>query len=891
MEGVENLIQGLNDAQRAAVEDYSGATLVIAGAGSGKTRVLTMRIANMLAQGVPAHSIMALTFTNKAAKEMRDRIRKVVPPESLYGLWMGTFHSLFGRILRREAQVLGFPEAYTIYDTADSRNVVKAIIKQMELPEDQYKPAAVVSRISLAKNNLILPAMYQANAKLLEEDRHMKMPQIHQIYEKYMQQCKAAGAMDFDDMLLYMNILMRDYPDVAQKYAQQFAYILVDEYQDTNFSQYLIVKKLASVHGNVCVVGDDSQSIYSFRGARIENILRFQKDYPDAKLFKLEQNYRSTSTIVEAANSLIEKNSQKLPKKLFSEQELGDKIRVIHALSDKEEAMRVASDIHSTMYGRQALASDFAIMYRTNAQSRVMEEYLRGKGIAYRIYGGMSFYQRAEVKDMIAYLRFAVNPDDDQAFLRIINFPARGIGQTSLGRLETQAREAGISIWQLLNRVPVAELGIRGAAVGSLTKFIVAFGDLSARAGSVDAYTLAMEVVGRSGVFAHYQMSKLIEDESRLQNIEELMNSVKTFVDDYAERAQGRRMAEQQALLAAGGGDVLGGGPGSEILLPDGALRSLVVSNPGVVDDTAGSSSSFSASSASSADSSAAVTEIPLLAEWLQEVSLMSDMDQVQDDDTPRVTLLTVHASKGLEFKYTYIVGLEENLFPSVRGTESLDSIEEERRLFYVALTRAETRATLSFSTSRFQWGQVVNSNPSRFIREIDAQYVELPDIFDYLGGGGPLVDDDSDNSPFSRGRVSSSGGGSHGGARFMRKGVSASSGGAAVGRQPVQSAVASGVVDSSRLRKVSSVSGSASGSFSSSSTTSSSSSASAVAGDYVNDASLLAPGVEVVHERFGRGVVESLEQGAVDTKVVVAFAGAGAKTLLLKYAKLKLIK
>lgn len=864
---MEQLLEGLSDAQRAAVEDYKGATLVIAGAGSGKTRVLTMRIANMLGQGVPSHNIMALTFTNKAAKEMRERIQKIVPPAALRGLWMGTFHSLFGRILRKEAQVLGFPEAYTIYDTSDSRNVVKAIIKQMELPEDQYKPASVVSRISLAKNNLILPAMYEANSKLLEEDRHMKMPQIYQIYEKYMAQCRANGAMDFDDMLLYMNILMRDHPDVASKYAEQFAYILVDEYQDTNFSQYLIVKKLAAIHGNVCVVGDDSQSIYSFRGARIENILRFQKDYPDAKVFKLEQNYRSTSNIVEAANSLIEKNSQKLPKKLFSARGAGDKIKVLHALSDKEEAMRVASGIHTTMYTEQAMASDFAILYRTNAQSRVFEEYLRNKGIAYRIYGGMSFYQRVEIKDMIAYLRFAVNPNDDQAFQRIINFPARGIGATSLSRIEDYARQVGISMWETVSRIPASDLGIRGVAVKSLAKFIEAFSDISARAnsGSVDAYVLAMEVVGRSGVLAHYQTSKLIEDESRLQNTEELLNSIKAYTDEYAERAEQRRDAEQQALNMAQAQGFEG-----EFLLPEGSLQTVSTAT-----DIEGGHGMI--------EGQKQLNETPLLGEWLQEVSLMTDMDQAADDDTPRVTLLTVHASKGLEFKYTYIVGLEEMLFPSVRGTESLDSIEEERRLFYVALTRAETRATLSFSTSRFQWGQIVNSNPSRFIKEINEKYLDLPEIFNYLGtnisgsASGCADDDDDDNLPISPARRIPYGGAAtrksyHPSTSSASPISPASSPGTYRKAVGGTSPIAREVVDTSRLRKISATpSPSAAGS-----------------GDYILDPALLNSGTRVVHERFGYGAIDSIDSAVGDTRVVVNFDKSGTKTLLLKYAKLR---
>lgn len=831
---MQELLEGLNDPQRAAVEDYQGATLVIAGAGSGKTRVLTLRIANMLGQGIRPDSVLALTFTNKAAREMRERIAKVLPPQALRGLWMGTFHSVFCRILRNEASLLGFPDTFTIYDTADSRNVVKAIIKQMELPDEQYKPNEIASRISLAKNNLVLPAMYAANDQLLSEDRDAKRPQLYQIYEKYMNQCRQNGAMDFDDMLLYMNVLLKNHPEVAERYGNQFRYILVDEYQDTNFSQYLIVKKLASVHGNVCVVGDDSQSIYSFRGARIENILRFQKDYPNAKLFKLEQNYRSTSNIVNAANSLIEKNSQRLPKKLFSAREQGDLIRVLYTQSDKEEAMRVSSDIHTTMYTKGALASDFAILYRTNAQSRVFEEYLRGKGIPYRIYGGHSFYQRAEIKDMVAYLRFAINPKDDQAFLRVINFPARGIGATSLDKIEQGARQGGCSMWEVINRVSPAELGIKGGAVKSIAGFIATFKDISAKAAELDAYTLAMEVVARSGVLAHYHISKLVEDESKLQNTEELLNSIKVFVDEY--------FTDDQSTLDI---DVQ-----SEEMAVEQAQE---VEKP-----------------------------LPTVGVWLQDVSLLTDMDtQGEQDDEPRVTLLTVHASKGLEFKYTYVVGMEENLFPSMRGVESQESIEEERRLFYVALTRAELRATLSFSTSRFKWGQVVNSVPSRFLKEIDAQYMDLPTIMNYLTNMDVAEDDDLPTSPSRRGINSVSGVGTKPvsgyqtrqrtdsqdvptGATIKSRNMAGSGGSVGLSAPPVGfTKVAPSCAQTSDCSTE------------------------------AQEATLasLAPGVRVEHQKFGRGTVESLETTATDTRVVVEFDKAGSKTLLLKFAKLHILR
>lgn len=796
-------LKGLNGPQRSAVENYAGPSLIIAGAGSGKTRVLTMRIAHMLQQGVSPRNIMALTFTNKAAREMRDRVTKILPYEAVRGLWMGTFHSLFGRILRAEAQLLGFPEAFTIYDTADSRNVVKAIIRQLELPDEQYKPNEVYSRISLAKNNLVLPEAYAANATLTDEDARAKRPRLAEIYALYMRQCRQNGAMDFDDLLLYMNILLRDHPEIAQKYGEQFQYILVDEYQDTNYSQYLIVKKLADIRRNICVVGDDSQSIYSFRGARIENILRFQQDYPEAKIFKLEQNYRSTRTIVEAANSVIEKNSRKLPKHLFSENEEGDPIRVICTLSDKEEAQRVAGDIHTTLYGEQASPDEFAVLYRTNAQSRVIEEYLRGNNIPYRIYGGQSFYQRAEIKDAIAYLRLAINPKDDESLKRIINFPARGIGDTSLQKIVAMGQMKGISMWEVLLTHTPEDMGIRGVAVKSLTAFVKNFTDLFKRSGEMDAYELAMEVMARSGLVAHYKDSPSIEDESRLQNVEELINSIKEFVDGQLSSPEPEANIDPEAPVET--------------------------------------------------EERGPVT----LDRWLQEVALLTDMDNSKDDDTPRVTLLTVHASKGLEFKYTYIVGLEENLFPSQHGTSSAEDIEEERRLFYVALTRAEKRATLSFALSRFKWGSVVPSQASRFIKEIDAKYLDMPAMPETDAFG-------EDEDAGLRNRWNAAGVAKVPGdprpafQRFQRKTatpVSAEGNAAPAGFKKVDARPAA-----------------------------------IPEGKPLDSAGDLTVGARVAHDRFGIGTVTAFEQTATDTKVTVRFEAAGVKTLLLKFAKLRLL-
>ncbi|WP_283390670.1 ATP-dependent helicase [Millionella massiliensis] len=800
-------LKGLNGPQRSAVENYSGPTLIIAGAGSGKTRVLTMRIAHMLQQGISPRNIMALTFTNKAAREMRDRVAKILPPDAVRGLWMGTFHSLFSRILRAEATLLGFPEAFTIYDTADSRNLVKAIVRQLELPDDQYKPNDVYARISLAKNNLVLPEAYAANATLMEEDARAKRPRLAEIYALYMRQCRQNGAMDFDDLLLYMNILLRDHPEIARKYGDQFQYILVDEYQDTNYSQYLIVKKLADIRRNICVVGDDSQSIYSFRGARIENILRFQQDYPEARIFKLEQNYRSTRTIVEAANSVIENNSRKLPKHLFSENEQGDPIRVICAMSDKEEAQRVASDIHTTLYGEQASPNDFAVLYRTNAQSRVIEEYLRGNNIPYRIYGGQSFYQRAEIKEALAYLRLAINPRDDESLKRIINFPARGIGETSINKIAAAGQAEGISMWEVMLRHAPDELGIRGTAVKSMGAFVKNFTELFRRSGEMDAYELAMEVMTRSGLVAHYKNSPSIEDESRLQNVEELINSIKVFVDEHQAGSEAEETTE------------------AAVVPPVDEPQEGVVSGPVTLD------------------------------RWLQEIALLTDMDNSKEDDTPRVTLLTVHASKGLEFKYTYIVGMEENLFPSQHGSSSAEDIEEERRLFYVALTRAEKRATLSYALSRFKWGSVVPSQASRFIKEIDPKYLDMPTLPDNDSFGG-----ESSEGAF-RGRWNGSARTAAADPRpafqrFQRRTATPPAG---------QQTAPAG------FRKVEARPASAQG-------------------KPLDSAGDLTVGARVAHDRFGVGTVTAFEQTATDTKVTVRFEAAGTKTLLLKFARLRLL-
>lgn len=804
----KNYLDSLSEAQRAAARSIDGAALIIAGAGSGKTRTLTYRIAHMIDSGVKPWNILSLTFTNKAAREMRERIEQVMPQEALRGLWMGTFHSVFRRILNKEAALIGFPENFTIYETADSKNLIKNIVRELELPEERYKPGDVYGRISYAKNSLVTPAAYEANATARAEDEEARRGEIYRIYARYTQRCKANGAMDFDDILLYMNVLMRDHPDVAVRYGDMFRYIMVDEYQDTNFSQYLIVKKLAAVHGNVCVVGDDSQSIYSFRGARIENILKFQKDFPDTKVYKLEQNYRSTQTIVDAANSLIGHNTQRLDKTLYSREDQGSKIRVVRAYTDKDEAARVAEDIYRTIYTEQASPSDFAILYRTNMQSRAFEEQLRHRNIAYRIFGGTSFYQRAEIKDMLCYLRLAINSRDDEALKRIINTPARGIGATSMQRIEGAATERGCSIWEALRTLTPAEIGIRGVALKGVESFVQAFDFLSTQTDTLDAFEFASQVASRSGLLAFYRASKAIEDKTRLDNIEELLNSIKSFTTPEA-------MGQQDQ------------------------------DEPSQVEEQ----KSFT------------------IAEWLSEVALLTDMDKQESAGKPCVTLLTVHSSKGLEFNNIYIVGLEEKLFPSLRSETSEIEIEEERRLFYVALTRARLKATLCYALTRFKWGDVVNCTPSRFIDEIDEQFLDMT-----------FADDDTTDAKFVRSApVGVSG--------YKERPEPGGFGGSeGAGKYPARRSTTTGEQNAplsppSHYRKVASTKHMPAAD------------ESIQRGELIEVAGDIAIGSKVLHERFGRGEVVQIEKTSTDIKLTVDFDKHGSKTLLQKFAKLRLVR
>ena len=653
------ILQGLNPAQRAAVEAYDSASLIIAGAGSGKTRVLTSRIAYMIQKGIKPKNILATTFTNKAAQEMRERIVKMIPEHLTEGqarhIWMGTFHSIFARILRTDAERIGFPTNFTIYDASDARNLIKTIVKELNLADDKYKPNTIASRISQAKNALVTPGAYLANSAHATEDRRAQIPEFGNIYNLYCQRCKHNGAMDFDDLLLQTNILLRDCPDVLERYQEQFKYILVDEYQDTNYAQYIIVRRLSQHHGKVCVVGDDAQSIYSFRGAKIENILSFQRDYPEAKVFKLEQNYRSTRTIVEAANSVIVHNSRRMEKRCFSEGDEGEKIRVLKAYTDREEAELVVQDLRDKVRATGDAWNEAAILYRTNNQSQALEESLRRRGIPYRIYKGASFYDRKEIKDMLAYIRLVVNPRDDEAFRRIVNYPARGIGDTTVLRIAQLAAERGVSMWEAVDALvaePVSD-PVQRTIVRKVAEFVALIRSLSLERAQKGLYDFGMEVASRSGILALFRRENSPEATSALDNIEELLNSMQLFKE--------QRDAEIR------GGEELG----------------------------------------------EATVE-----EWLQSVTLTTDMDKKEDaGDDDKVTLMTVHSAKGLEFKYVYIVGMEENLFPSQRAAESPEGFEEERRLFYVALTRAKCSAVLSYAEMRFKWGNMEFSRPSCFLR------------------------------------------------------------------------------------------------------------------------------------------------------------------------------
>lgn len=650
-------LKGLNEPQYEAVTTLQGPLMVLAGAGSGKTRVLTMRIAHLITNGVDPFQILALTFTNKAAKEMKERIAKVVGNSNARSLWMGTFHSVFARILRSEAHYLGFPSNFTIYDTQDSLNVLKKVLKELNIDSDLYKPKKVQSRISAYKNNLITVNAYFKNPEIMEADERANMKYMGQIYQKYVEQCFKNGAMDFDDLLLRTNELLTRFPEVLAKYQDRFRYILVDEYQDTNHSQYLIVKALSSKFENICVVGDDAQSIYSFRGANIYNILNFKKDYPDAKTVSLEQNYRSTQNIVNAANVVIAKNKAQFPKNVFSDNEVGEKIKVFRSLSDADEANFVANNIWEQHNSHQRKFTDFAILYRTNSQTRAFEDALRRKNIPYRVYGGLSFYQRKEIKDLVAYLRILVNENDNEALMRIINYPARSIGETTQNKLIVFADSQNVRVVDVLNNLGqyAPQLGLNNGVIAKLADFWSMIKAFQVMLKTENAYTVAMEVAQRSGLIKFLKDDQTPEGISRVENVQELMNSMQGFIDEQKQ-------------------------------LEDGD---------------------------------------PSLSSFLENIALSTDQDKKSENED-QVSLMTIHLSKGLEFPVVHLVGLEENLFPSFMSSSTREELEEERRLFYVALTRAEKQVFFSYAISRFQWGKITDAEPSRFLSEIDAEYLEF---------------------------------------------------------------------------------------------------------------------------------------------------------------------
>ena len=812
-----DLLNDLNDAQRAAVEYIDGPSLVIAGAGSGKTRVLTYKIAYLLSQGMKPWSIMALTFTNKAAREMKERIGKLVGDDLAQHLYMGTFHSIFSRILRAEAEHIGFNNNFTIYDESDSRSLLKAIIKEMGLDDKTYKPAAVHARISMAKNNLVTAESYDSDPAILEQNKRAKMPAIGKIYVAYVQRCRQANAMDFDDLLMLTFQLFRDHEEIRQKYAGRFDYILVDEYQDTNHVQMSIVMQLCKEKLRVCAVGDDSQSIYSFRGANIDNILNYQKQLPGTQLFKLEQNYRSTQTIVEAANSLIHHNRNQIQKEVFSKNDKGEKIQYKPAYSDKEEALIVAKNIQRIKRQDDCGYDQFAILYRTNAQSRSFEEEFRKQGIPYRIYGGLSFYQRKEIKDIIAYFRLVANPDDEEAFKRIINYPARGIGATTVTKIADCAHQNQVSFWEVIGNVEHYGLNVNKGTQTKLENFRLLISSFIDRSHTLDVYELGDAIIRESRISEDIMSGKNADDLARQENLEEFLSGMQTFV---AGRQEEGRMDEAY------------------------------------------------------------------LTDYLQDVALLTDADSEGEKDEPRVSLMTIHAAKGLEFATVFVVGLEENIFPSPLAAVSVRELEEERRLLYVAITRAEKHCILTNAKNRFRYGKMEFDNPSRFIDEIDASLIE----------GG----EEASESSFGGGRSSFGG---YGSSRYGSDNRYGSDGGYG-GRMPWDrdrsgyrcdyqnsKPVASqfmadpkpGFKSVRAVNAVHRIMGDTASSSSVASAGSSAFNASSAAGS-------LSEGCRIEHQRFGIGTVLKIEGTGENTKATVEFQNAGTKQLLLKFAKFTIL-
>ena len=838
-----DLLNDLNEAQRAAVEYIDGPSLVIAGAGSGKTRVLTYKIAYLLSQGMKPWSIMALTFTNKAAREMKERIGKLVGNDLAQHLYMGTFHSIFSRILRAEAEYIGFNNNFTIYDESDSRSLIKAIVKEMGLDDKKYKPAAVHAKISMAKNNLMSAAAYESDAAIFEQNKRAQMPEVGKIFVAYVQRCKQANAMDFDDLLTLTYQLFREHEDIRHKYAARFDYVLVDEYQDTNHVQMSIVMQLCQEKQRVCAVGDDSQSIYSFRGANIDNILNYQRQFQGTRLFKLEQNYRSTQTIVEAANSLIKHNRNQIPKDVFSENAKGEKIQYKPAYSDKEEAAIVAKDVKRIRREDGCQYSDFAILYRTNAQSRSFEEEFRKQGIPYRIYGGLSFYQRKEIKDIIAYFRLVANPDDEEAIKRIINYPARGIGATTVLKIADCAHQNQVSFWEVIGAPERYGLAVNKGTMNKLETFRLLISSFIERAQTTDVYELGDAIIKESGISQDIMSGKDADDLARQENLEEFLSGMSAFVEERREE-----------------------GKFDELFLQD----------------------------------------------YLQDVALLTDADSDGDKDEPRVSLMTVHAAKGLEFPTVFVVGLEENIFPSPLSAASLRDLEEERRLLYVAITRAEKHCILTNAKNRWRYGKMEFDNPSRFIDEIDGKLI---DSLDEAGGSlfGSRADSMSDQPEWAR-------------AQRPRRPWEDAEQPRYSSRYQNSKPVASQFVadpkpslfddepETSRTSGRSSVSGRSSlseGNFksvralnaakrymethsshpASRGTGSSASSVSSSTASSAGSSSCgLQEGMKIEHQRFGRGTVLKIEGTGENTKATVEFVHSGTKQLLLKYAKFTLV-
>lgn len=771
---METYLSQLNDAQLAPTTHVDGPLMVIAGAGSGKTRVLTFRIAYLMSKGIDPFNILALTFTNKAAKEMKARIAQIVGESEAKNLWMGTFHSVFAKILRIESDRLGYPSNFTIYDTQDSERLIATVIKEMNLDKDVYKTKQIRSRISSFKNSLITVRAYFNNPELVEADAMAKRPKMGEVYKNYVDRCFKAGAMDFDDLLLKTNELLTRFPDVLAKYQDRFRYILVDEYQDTNHSQYLIVRALADRFHNICVVGDDAQSIYAFRGANINNILNFQRDYPDAELYRLEQNYRSTKTIVNAANSIISHNKSKIEKVVWTANDAGNKIKVHRSLTDGDEGRFVASTIFEMKMNEQRNNKDFAILYRTNAQSRALEDALRKRDIPYRIYGGLSFYQRKEIKDLLSYLRLIINPADEEALKRVINFPARGIGQTTIDKLTIAANQQNKTIFEVLTGSNLAEIGINAGTKAKLNDFVIMIKSFQVMNQTADAFELAEHVAKTSGIIREFKKDATPEGVARVENLEELLNGIRDFVEGQKEIA-----------------------------------------------DTTGS-----------------------LAEFLEDVALATDLDQ-EDADDDRVALMTIHLAKGLEFPYVFIVGLEEDLFPSAMSMNTRAELEEERRLFYVALTRAETQAYLTYTLSRYRWGKLIDAEPSRFIEEIDQQFLDIitpiqEQRFNPMLSADIFGDVEPDVVRFKKPQI-------------RKKEVTPPKFVAPKNLKPISKATSSNATTN------------------------------------LFDGNLTVGNI-VSHLRFGKGKVLNIEGKGTDTKAEINFEHGGVKKLLLKFAKLDII-